>query len=423
MVLWGLVLLSLVLPENLPALAVWGRHTLFVPLAVIALALGLLRMEGCSLHVWSSRLGGVYLVAGLAFVWIVVAAWMHRGAVPPVAWGLVAADAVRVAFVGAGLESLRRLEDPVPRIMALFVPLVVLFVAIPALLQLAAFGATARRVVSLHVAFTRVFTGIGDPNFTSIVLVAALGGALGLGLTLRHPGLRWLASLGAAVLVAALARTVSLGGLAGFLALLLILVVGIRGLGFEPRVRRHILTVLVLLVVLAGVLSGGFFWTRIRSEWARMVTTPMDFGDYRGALLVGGVRMLLAHPWAGVGPGRVAAEMHRFIPRDVRLVHTRLTCHDFLVGLGDESGFGPMLAVAGLLAMLGVGYLRRILPLLRRSGERHDPWGMVMAAILGATVLQALALPAQRDPFLWFVVILAAADLVTPTSGSRSPVR
>ncbi len=412
--LWALVALALVLPENLPALALWGRHTLFFPAAVALLGVGLLATEGRAAFVPPPRLAAAYLALGVALAWIVASAFALRAALPPVSFDLVAADAVRVVFAVVALETLRRLSRPVPRVFAVLVPLLVLE-ALALLFAFRGLGVAARpsyfHVQPAHVVtLPRVFSGIGDPNFTALTLVVGVGGALGFALAGRRAAVRLGGLVAALLLAAALVRTVSLGGLIGLLTLLALLLVGIRGLGLETWTRRRLILAAVALLLALAVLGGGVFWVRVRSEIHRSLASPMEVGDYRVDLFVGGARMLLAHPWRGVGPGRVAPLMLRYAPR-AGAPSTPQTCHDFLLGLGDESGLVPLGIVAVLLVLLVAALGRRLWPVVL-GRARADPWGVVVTSTLLATLLQALALPAQRDPFVWLVVALAVAHLL-----------
>lgn len=410
---WGLLLIALVLPANVPALQIWGHHTLFFPIAVALLGVALLAVERQGAWSWPPGLRAVYLLLAVVLLWIVVSAWVWREAHPPVLGRLVAADAVRIVFVVCGIETLRRMDSPARRIFVMLVPLVVLL-ALAGILGFRDVGISARVFDSLHERMERLYTGVGDPNFTALALNVALGGALGFAITARRVGLRLFALAAALILVGALATTLSLGGLVGFLFLLGALVLGSAALGFDRRSRRRVLWIAAAAVLILAGLGGGLFWARIVSEWQRTVANPLDFGAYRLGLLIGGARMLLAHPWWGAGPGRVYALMPRFVP--ATSVHNTYlqTCHDFLVGLGDESGMIPMLVVTILLGCLVVAFWRRLWPRWRgRDGYPSDPWGMIVFATLGATIVQALALPAQRDPYLWLIVVVAAAHLLS----------
>jgi O-antigen ligase len=412
--LWALVALSLVLPANVPALDLWRNHTLFFPLAVVCLGVGLLVLEGRRLF-FPPR--GPLLVEALVAVValsIIAAALSLRGVHPPVDRALVLADLVRAAFVVVALESLRRFRDPVRRVFALLVPFLALE-GLAVLFAWAPFGAATRPGDTLVGIVPRVFSGIGDPNLTALALVVGLGGALGFVLTGPRVLFRIAAGLAALVLLGALVRTVSLGGLFGLLTLLLVLAAGLGGMDLQRTARRRLLLLLGGLLFLVVGFGGRVFWIRIRSEYVRTLANPDDFGDYRVVLLVGGARMLLAHPWRGVGPGRVVALMPRYEPR-VDAPPAPQTCHDFLLGLGDESGVIPLLIVGGLLVVLVYGLLRLLLPAVRGRAP-PDPWGVVIGAVLAATLIQALALPAQRDPFLWLVVSLAAAHLFVRSEG------
>jgi O-antigen ligase len=254
----------------------------------------------------------------------------------------------------------------------------------------------------------RVFSGIGDPNFTSLALVLGVGGALGLALTLRRRSLRILAFLAAVLLSVGVVRTVSLGGAIGLLALLALLVLGARGLA--RRVPKQLVPIVTGLCLVLAILGGGTYWVRLRSEIHRGLADPIALGDYRLALLIGGARMVAAHPLFGVGPGRVSSQMTRYEPaRGSPTVPQG--CHNLLFELGDESGLVPAVVVTVLLGVLITGLLRRWRARLRAGTP--EPWGVVITATLLATLLQAMALPAQRSTILWLVVVLAAAHLVS----------
>ena len=420
--LWTLVLVALCLPSNPPALDLWHRHTLLLPLAVGALVLALLVLDGRRLGSLPRTLLFTYAAVVAVLVWIVLGALIHRGLAPPPSWSLVAADAVRMVFVVAGIEVLRRLDKPLERTFAVLVPLLTL-IALGMVFRVAALGVSVRSYDSYasgrRVAIRRVFSGLGDPNFTSLVLVLGVGGALGLALTLRRRSLRFLAFLAAILLAVGVVRTVSLGGAIGLLALLVLLVLGARGLG--RRVPKQLVPIVTGLCLVLVILGGGAYWVRLRSEVHRSLAASTEFGDYRLALLIGGARMAAAHPLFGVGPGRVASLMKRYEPaRGSPPVPE--TCHNFLLGLGDESGLVPAAVVTAFLGALIMGLLRRWRARLRAGTP--DPWGVVITATLLATLLQAMALPAQRSPFLWLAMVLAAAHLVSdpkPEEAAASP--
>ncbi len=409
--LWTLVLVALCLPSNLPALDLWHGHTFFLPLAVGVLVLALLVLEGRRLGILPRTLLITYVAVGVALVWVVLGVLIHKGLTPPPSWSLAAADAVRAVFVVAGIEVLRRLDKPLQRTFAVLVPLLTL-IAFAVVFRVAALGisvhaydsyASGRRVV-----LQRVFSGIGDPNFTSLALVLGVGGALGLALTLRRRSLRILAFLAAVLLAVGVVRTVSLGGAIGLLALLALLVLGARGLA--RRVPKQLVPIVTGLCLVLAILGGGTYWVRLRSEIHRGLADPIALGDYRLALLIGGARMVAAHPLFGVGPGRVSSQMTRYEPaRGSPTVPQG--CHNLLFELGDESGLVPAVVVTVLLGVLITGLLRRWRARLRAGTP--EPWGVVITATLLATLLQAMALPAQRSTILWLVVVLAAAHLVS----------
>jgi len=203
--------------------------------------------------------------------------------------------------------------------------------------------------------FHRAALGFGQPNGLGLYLVMLIPFAVQRLAAARG----WLRVLAGATLAATALGLVATFSRASWLALL----AGLAALAFAGRVRLALKAgVLLALAALAvELLSGGML-----SD-----TASRTVGDWiveqRAALLLAGVRMFLAHPLLGLGPGGFADQVESYAAQVTSLWDYQPTPHDAYVQMAAETG------VVGLVAF--VGFVCAGLLALRRLARAPAPQG------------------------------------------------
>ena len=239
---------------------------------------------------------------------------------------------------------------------------------------------------------SRVAGVFDSPNLAAAVIVAALPIAW-----LSLPGVG-LSRLVVALLLAAIAVSGSrAGALAAVVAVVLLL----------PRGRWR--GGLIALSAIAGLAAVGW----------RLATDHDPMAWYRPAIWSALGRLLLRHPWLGVGPGNLADATG-----PIRLAHPeRLLIHEHVIGTAESTFLAFALAaglVGVLVAMVAVCAWRR--ELARAGDGPSPPWGR---AALAAIIVMALFHDMlAAEPILWWwaaVVGLVSSPPRLPPPRRRCP--
>jgi O-antigen ligase/tetratricopeptide (TPR) repeat protein len=200
--------------------------------------------------------------------------------------------------------------------------------------------------------FTRVQGSLGNPNFLSAYLAAALPWCLAVGLACDRAGARAAAllaaggaALGAAVALATLSRA---GGLA-LVASLLVTGVGVARLR-ERRATRQLLAASLLALLALGALAtsapGQRFFERV-ADRARLAAQVQN--ARRTELWETGLAMFRSAPWLGLGPDSYGLAYPRFQARPDLSPLLPSHSHNEVVQVAVGQGVVGLLALGALL--------------------------------------------------------------------------
>jgi O-antigen ligase len=267
---------------------------------------------------------------------------------------------------------------------------------------------------------TRVGGGLGDPNYLAAVLVPALVFALALARTSPRRAERIALGVAAAVMLFALVRTESRGGLVAVVATL------VAALAVGGRLRRPLLAWAGAAVVVGAVAFALFAST---SSLHRLTSFSSDGGSGRTELWSVAGDVVRAHPLAGVGAGNFPVVEATYAARtntNLTKVYLELTEHEvvhntYLHIFAELGVVGLILLVSMIVGAIGASYR-----VCRSLGARGDDEGELLtrALVLGAIgMFVAFAfLTAQYEKQLWIVLglLLAAATSALPTGPPRA---
>lgn len=403
-----LLIAAISVPADIFSVAMPGHRQYLVP--AMSLLTGLVW-----LILWRARLPAIRGRVGIAWaacaVFIglnVVAALVHPRPFDSLA--LVGTYAARAGMAFVLVQLL--VEEPALLLLAtrwlwMLLTVIALLLITGVLLHAGGY-LRATEAAGLHI--ERASAGFGDPNFTALVFNAGLAMALGwlaIGPTIARRVTAGAASL---VLVIAIGRTVSLGGLIGLMVTL-----GLTGwwvaLRAPARRRQALLALtggLVLAIVAAG---GGAYLARIQQQTVRSSRSLGAFGTERLNLAIGGSRMAAMHSIAGVGQANVSRRMPVYLPYPIS--DPEQGPHNTILAVADESGVPALLLLlfaTGVIAMVMSSALRRARSTGLRSWQLLG-WALATAAV--AALVQSFALSTQRQTFLWLIGSLVAAWSVT----------
>ncbi len=249
----------------------------------------------------------------------------------------------------------------------------------------------------------RDVSGLGDPNFTALIFNIGLAMALAWFATAESRWRRVMATVVALLLMAGVAKTVSIGGLVG---LVVVLVLGFWRIARFASHRRWGVTLLTVGLLAAIVaMAGSFYSLRIQQQIAASEQSVGNFGSSRLNLSIGGLRMIAANPLLGVGLSNVAEYMPQYLLFPI--YNPQQGAHDCFISVMAESGI-PSFLLLGFVGIMLFKLVVRTQRHLKKTGNRY--WYLIgegtWIALL-ATLVQALALETQREPTVWLTVALA----------------
>ena len=253
---------------------------------------------------------------------------------------------------------------------------------------------------------------VGDPNAFAAVLVAGLPLAIALAAGSGWSwGLRALGAATAALSVAGIALSLSRGG---FVALIVVLVMG---LVFAGRWRAKLLLVMTL-IVLASV---GYL---LATPAALQRVTSSDGGTGRTDIWTVGFRMVADRPVLGVGAGNFPNASIRYLlrpgrlPRSDLVANTPKVAHNTYLEVLVDLGLVGALMFGGLIVFTLTCGMRAVRILAR---ERDGPmemlargWLIGMAGLLAADTF----LSAEFDKQLWLLLALGPVLLAVARASS-----
>jgi putative inorganic carbon (hco3(-)) transporter len=258
---------------------------------------------------------------------------------------------------------------------------------------------------------------VGDSNyFASFLQLAALPA---IALVFGHPRENgWLIPL-IAIIVTGLAFSLSRGGMLGFAAGLLLLMLWGRARWMIAGV-----TVLVAILTIAGanpLLASSSFET-VEERLNTISETEQTSTNTRPELFSHAIDLTLEYPLVGVGLNQFMEHSSRRGLTERGRPHE--TAHNVYLSLSAETGLigaGGFLFFLGLVARRAVVALRSRAPLARATA-------FGCAAALFGFALQGFTVSLNRNNLLWATFLILAGILVAlsnraPASGAPAPLR
>ena len=260
----------------------------------------------------------------------------------------------------------------------------------------------------------RATLGFGWPNEAGMFFALSLPFTAHVIRVSRGQALRVLGVLAAIACLAGLLATYSRGSwIAVLVAPSALVLVGARG----AALRFWILV--AVGAVLLNVVIGGVFYARIASL----------IGDYvveqRGALMLAGVLMFLAHPLVGVGPGGFGASLEQFGPQIEWLYDYTGSAHNAYVHSAAEMGAVGLIAFVAFFGSCFVALLRSA-----RRG-RMDASSSLVETSLRDTAFWAFATACLVSFVEWplahgvgqLIILTAALGFAMSHGPARRPAR
>jgi O-antigen ligase len=257
-------------------------------------------------------------------------------------------------------------------------------------------------------ALNRAALGFGQPNGLGMFLAITLPFAVHVMVTSPARWGRALAACAVAAIVAGLVGTFSRGSWLAVLAGAAVLPLA-GGWRFTARVWATA----ALAALGADLLSGG----EVRAAVLGLVT---DWSVVqRSALMLAGVKMFLAHPLAGVGPGAFPLELERIGALVPDLWDLKPTPHNAYIQMAAEAGVLGLAAFVTLLAAILVRALR-----LARAPARDAAEASLRRAVLWAfaiVLLEGLVEWPFSHGHGQLVVLVAALACALPLGAAAGP--
>ena len=254
-----------------------------------------------------------------------------------------------------------------------------------------------------------------NPNFLAGFLAAALllvvGGAIFPSPGGGRPRLLRLvfAAAEAALLLAALLTTGSRGG-ALALACGLLVLLGLRS--WKVAAAALSATLLALLAI------PNPLFQRLQS-----LPQTDNFAFTRLAIWKSALKMMLDHPWVGIGLGQYEYVSTRYaFPIETHWAkYSRVAenAHSEYLQAGAELGIPGLLIAFGLVALLGYAAVRRLRALPRAS---WGPIATLLAAVASIAVQSAVDFPLHTPPAALLLVLLAAGLRLHGVTGPERTV-
>lgn len=314
-----------------------------LPVAIWAIAVGVL---GAAIVMWK-RPPAADSVLPKAAYWISLLwlAWLAVSALWSVyPWGSwVAWSQWSVALVGGWFFARQRRTEAVA-----LLHLVALAGTLAAAFALREYGENVRDVPSW-----RVFGTFFNPNFLAGYLCLTMPVTLALALAVppSRYDWRWLLGMSACMQMVGILLTGSRFGVASAVLALGVLVVWMGWKRLWSRQRLLTISAVILVVAVSSSFTARALTTRVVTP--QSAQTGEHSGGFRVWTWRGTLRMALAHPLAGTGLGTYELAY----PRYAYVGFTRLA-HNSYLQLAAEAGLPALLALVGLLGVLGWKVLR-----------------------------------------------------------------
>ena len=186
--------------------------------------------------------------------------------------------------------------------------------------------------------FGRLAGTLGSPNIAASFFSLLLATALGLFLNKENPGLRWVALVGFVLGSAGLALTISRGGILAYLISIAILG-GI--LWMKGKIPGWVIATALIVGVAVAVLYGGQIINRVYG-------LREDAAIARVSLMEIAWRMILDHPWLGVGLNNYAIHIREYVYSEAGIQFLYVVHNKYLL-IWAETGLFGLLAYIGFL--------------------------------------------------------------------------
>ncbi len=267
----------------------------------------------------------------------------------------------------------------------------------------------------------------GNRNFVAHIAAIGLPSLVWCTVTARRPFGALMGSLGAALVAGALVLSRSRAAWLAVVASLVILLIPMiasrkywRGGDVGGRFARLALAAAIGGMV-AIALPNTLNWNS-ESPYLDSARGVVDYkkGSGRGrvAQYQNSLRMAVANPIFGVGPGNWPVEYVRFAPRNDRsIADDGMTANPWpssdWVAFVSERGFVPTLALLGAFTVLFFGALRR-------WGELKDPDAVLAQCVLAGTIVATMVVSAFDVVLLLGAPSFLVWSVLGATSGIRS---
>lgn len=257
--------------------------------------------------------------------------------------------------------------------------------------------------------FSRTGGIFGDPNFAALQLTIALPFILEYwpGSTTIQKGLYFIVSVG---ILFAISFTVSLTGLVGVAAMLLVKTLIVRKQNFIVRLIQIILIAIITIWLAVNYLPD-YYLDRIMMNLQQLdlllqthdQNLFLQIGTTRGDAWLAAVRTILHSPIIGNGPGNsIYLNPANSI---LRYSQPYLAAHNILLSVVSDLGLMGIFTFIGLL-VIAVWSVSPVKLNLQVTKDLRTSRNAVFIALL-ACVLQGLALDLHTQKLLWILIGMA----------------
>jgi putative inorganic carbon (HCO3(-)) transporter len=187
--------------------------------------------------------------------------------------------------------------------------------------------------------------------------------------------------------------------------------------------RRWVLLALPVPIILLLLVNPFDVRERVVSAFRPHGDT--DSNEFRVVCRRAGLRMIEAHPWFGLGPEQVKAQIQQYIPADIpRPLPTGWYghLHNIYIHYAAERGIPTMLALMWMLAKILYDMFRGIRRSDPADGARRSILRGVVAVMVGMLVVGFWELNLGDSEVLTLFIAVVTCGYVALEAGRRSPV-
>jgi hypothetical protein len=240
----------------------------------------------------------------------------------------------------------------------------------------------------------------GDPNFWAVQLNVAFPFIIAYWLHYKKVWQRATLLLLSSILLMSFFTTYSIGGFIGLILIWTLSVLYVTNLKRSKKIVVIALTSIVTILVF--LLLPDEYKYRIASK----IYGREELTTGRIYTWAAGLKMLVSHPFAGVGPGNSFWELPKYI--GIGTGKGRAV-HNSFITFGSETGIIGLALFVGLIVVS----LRGLSDAIKREEALHEMdysvFGRALFICLAAFLLQAMALDLQEDKYLFILIGMAIA--------------